>query len=223
MSYAVPIWDHPAVPITGSDQLFPVRRIHCVAKNYAEHAREMGSDPDREKPFFFAKSPHCLVCGEGELQVPYPLASENLHHELELVVAIGEGGSIFGYGVGIDFTRRDLQHLAKTNGRPWDVAKSFTGAAPMAAIQPASKIGHPRKGRIELYVNDELRQQGDLGDMIYNVEEIIDHLNGYDPLLPGDLIFTGTPAGVGAVVIGDRLRGTIAGVGDIALKIVARS
>jgi fumarylpyruvate hydrolase len=217
----------PSVPIAGSADLLPVRRIFCVGRNYAEHAREMGMDPDREPPFFFTKPADAIVPGGGD--VPYPTRTQNLHHEIELVVALARGGRgiavdearacIYGYGVGLDLTRRDLQAESRKQGKPWDTAKAFDHSAPLSAIVPAARIGHPARGRIELRVNGALRQQGDLADMIWNVPEIIAELSTLFELAPGDLIFTGTPAGVGPLVAGDTVLGSIAGVGELQIRV----
>lgn len=213
----------PSVAVSGSAQRFPVRRVYCVGRNYADHAREMGHDPDREPPFFFSKQPDSLIPSGGVF--PYPPATSNVHHEIELVVAIGLGGSnieagnalehVFGYGVGLDMTRRDLQGAAKSKGHPWEVGKAFDSAAPCSDIVPASQIGHPQAGAIWLQINGEERQRGDLSSQIWSVPEVIAHLSRYFRLEAGDLIFTGTPAGVGAVKPGDRLEGFIEGVGKI--------
>lgn len=215
------------VPVEGGGD-WPVRRVYCVGRNYAEHAREMGHNPDAEKPFFFSKPPDALVIGGAD--TPYPPATSDLHHEIELVVAIGRAASniepdaalahVWGYAAGIDLTRRDLQALAKQAGRPWEMAKGFDASGPISAIVPASRIGHPDKGRIELRVNGELRQEGDIADMTWDVPHLIAELSGLVTLKQGDLIFTGTPAGVSAVMRGDRLEGTIAGVARIATTIV---
>lgn len=216
----------PTVVLTGSGDLFPVRRVFCVGRNYAEHAREMGSNPDREPPFFFAKPADAVVSGPS---VPYPPATANLHHEVELVAAIGRGGTnipvdaaldhVWGYTVGLDLTRRDLQDIAKKGGRPWDMAKGFDASGPVGVLQPAATIGHPGKGAITLDVNGQRRQTGDLADMIWSVAEVVAHLSGLVALAPGDLIFTGTPAGVGAVVRGDRLEARIDGVGVLSVTL----
>jgi fumarylpyruvate hydrolase len=212
------------VPVAGADAgFFPVRRIFCVGRNYAEHAREMGHDPSREPPFFFTKPADALVISGAE--TPYPPATNDLHHEIELVVAIGKEAAaidaataldhVWGYAAGIDLTRRDIQAEAKKAGRPWDMAKGFDASAPIGDLAPVSSVGHPSSGRIELTVNGTTRQLGDIGDMIWSVPEAIAYLSGLVTLMPGDLIFTGTPAGVGAIVRGDRLEGSIAGVGSV--------
>ena len=206
---------------------FPVRRIFCVGRNYAEHAREMGTDPDREPPFFFMKSADTVVASGSEIK--YPTRTENLHHEVELVIAMGSGGSdisgaeasdhIFGYAVGVDLTRRDLQQQMKENGRPWDIGKSFDQAAPVGEIQPSWNIGHPRKGKINLSVNGKTRQKADLKDMIWSIDEIIAELSTYYKLGAGDLIFTGTPSGVDALVRGDHVSSTIEGIESLEFSI----
>jgi fumarylpyruvate hydrolase len=216
-----------AVPVAGTDELFPVRRIFCVGRNYAEHAREMGGDPAREPPFFFAKAPDAIGL-DGVF--PYPPASADVHHEVELVVALGAGGrdipaeraldAVFGYAVGLDMTRRDRQAEAKKHGRPWEVGKSFERSAPLGPLAPASRIGHPARGRIYLEVNGEPRQDGDLADLIWSVPETIAILSGLFELGAGDLIMTGTPAGVAAVERGDVMRGGIGGVGEIEVRVV---
>lgn len=220
--------DYPTVPVTGSDERFPVRRIYCIGQNYAAHAREMGTDPEREAPVWFTKVPDSVVPGGG--QVAYPPRTANLHHEIELVVALGAGGRdiaaddaralIFGYAVGIDLTRRDLQNEFKRHGRPWDPAKSFEQAAPVSAIRPASEIGHPDSARIWLAVNGDVRQDSDIADLIWSVPEALAELSTLFTLKPGDLLFTGTPAGVGAVARGDTIEGGIDGVGEIRVDIV---
>ncbi|NUB07247.1 fumarylacetoacetate hydrolase family protein [Azospirillum sp. Vi22] len=226
MAYAVPLWPQPTVPVAGGDP-FPVRRIYCVGRNYAAHAREMGADPDREPPFFFMKPADAIVA-DGTA-IPYPPRTANLHHEIELVVAIGTGGRdipveraldhVYGYGVGLDMTRRDLQNAAKKEGKPWDMGKGFDQSAPCGTLRRAADIGHPDKGSVTLSVNGELRQKGDLADLIWSVSETISYLSGLVELQPGDLIYTGTPEGVGPVVAGDRLEGAVEGVGAIAVTI----
>ena len=202
-----------------------VRRVFCVGRNYAEHAKEMGHD-EREAPFFFAKSAEALTLGPD---VPYPPMTNDLHHEVELVVAIGRDGAdiavdaaqshIAGYAVGIDLTRRDLQAVAKKQARPWALAKSWIGAAPIGPLHAPGDVGHPRTGRIELKVNGQLRQSGDLSDMIWSVDEIVAELSRYDRLLAGDLIMTGTPAGVAALAAGDQVEVAIEGVGQASFVI----
>lgn len=214
---AVPSWSVTTLPIVGGGA-FPVRRVICVGRNYVEHAKEMGHS-GREAPFFFGKVAEAVTDAET---IAYPPATSDLHHEVELVVALGGGGRdiplekatglIWGYAVGVDLTRRDLQAEAKKLGRPWHVAKSWVGAAPTGPIYSAETIGHPRQGEISLEVNGKTRQSGDLSQMIWSVEEIVSHLSGLDELLPGDLIFTGTPAGVSALIAGDQVTATIAGL-----------
>jgi fumarylpyruvate hydrolase len=228
MSYAVPAAPVVTLPVAGSEDSFPVRRIWCVGRNYAAHAREMGSDPDREPPFFFAKPTDAIV--QNGDPIPYPPGTKNLHHEIELVVAIGKAGTaiatenaldhVFGYAVGLDMTRRDLQNSAKDSGRPWEMGKSYDFSAPCSAIEPASKIGHPDKGAIWIKVNGETKQSSDISFLIWNVAETISHLSQLVELHPGDLIYTGTPEGVAAVVAGDVMEGHIDGVGDIKTPVV---
>ena len=218
----------PTVEIAGSDDRFPVRRIFCVGRNYAEHAREMGGAPDREPPFFFSKPADALV--EANADIAMPPRTANLHHEIELVVALGSGGrdiaqdraveTIFGYAVGNDLTRRDLQAEAKAAGRPWDMAKGFDASAVISPIRRADEIGHPAKARIWLTVNGELRQEGDIADMIWPVADIIAELSTYVELKTGDLIYSGTPAGVGRIVAGDLVEGGVEGVGTIANRFI---
>ena len=228
--FAVPAAPRPAVEVADSTLRFPVRRIFCVGRNYAEHAREMGMGSGRTPPFFFTK-PADAVMPSGS-DVPYPSHTMNLHHEIELVVALGGGGRdvsveaalplVFGYAVGNDLTRRDQQGAARDLGRPWDTAKGFDHSAPITPIVPVEKAGQPVAGRIWLEVNGKPRQQGDLSDMIWSVPEVIAELSTWFELFPGDLIFTGTPAGVGPLVPGDRVRGGVDGVGVLEIRIVAR-
>jgi fumarylpyruvate hydrolase len=216
-----------AVPVLGGGQ-FPVRRIFCVGRNYAEHAREMGGDPTREPPFFFTKPADALVTGGADM--PYPPASSDLHFELELVVAIGTGGTdiaeakaldhVWGYAVGLDMTRRDLQGQAKKAGRPWDMAKGFDLSAPIGDLVPVSASGVLAKGALELKVNGAVRQSSYISRMIWSVPETIAYLSGLVRLEPGDLIFTGTPEGVGAAVRGDLLEGHIDGLPPLKTRIV---
>ena len=217
-----------SVSVVGESARYPVRRIYCVGRNYAEHAREMGHDPDRELPFFFQKNPDNLVLDNKDF--PYPTMTSNLHHEIELVVAMGQGGRdiqaanalahVYGYALGIDLTRRDLQNEAKKTGRPWEIGKAFEHSAPMTDITPATKSGHLSKGAIWLKVNGEMRQQSDLTQLIWNIPEIIAHLSAIFELRAGDLIMTGTPAGVAAVKPGDVMEGYCEGVGTIITKVV---
>jgi len=223
--YVIDIGPLPWLPVAGSDQRFPVGRIFCVGRNYAEHAREMGYDPDREPPFFFMKAPSSIV--QNGSTVDYPVGTKDVHHEIEMVVAIGRGGKnipvekalehVWGYGVGLDMTRRDIQGQAKKMGRPWEMSKSFDQSAPCSALRPASEIGHPSKGAIRVKVNGEVKQHGDLSQQIWSVPEQIAYLSGLVTLQPGDLIFSGTPSGVGPVNKGDRLEGHVEGVGDLTI------
>ena len=226
MAYAIPLWAPPSLRVTGTSEQFPVRRIFCVGRNYAEHQKEMGGD-GREQPFFFLKSEHALVVGRGE--VHYPAKTANYHYETELVVALGKGGRridakrandhIFGYTVGLDMTRRDLQQWGKDHGRPWDFGKNFDESAPCGELALAAKVGHPSKGAIWLNVNGKQRQRADLADMIWSVPEQIAYLSDHYSLEPGDVIFTGTPAGVGPVKPGDELHAGIDGVGELKVRI----
>lgn len=225
MKYAIDFPAPPVLPVAESSTVFPVGRIYCVGRNYAEHAREMGHDPEREPPFFFMKPADAIV--QNGATIPYPQRTKDLHHEIEMVVAIGKGGAdipedralehVFGYGVGLDMTRRDLQGEAKKMGRPWEMGKAFDNSAPCTALKPAAMIGHPAKGAIWLKVNGAVKQQGDLAEMIWNVPEMIAYLSQLVTLRPGDLIMSGTPAGVGPVGRGDRLEGQVEGVGDLTV------
>jgi fumarylpyruvate hydrolase len=223
-SYVIPPPPQPVIAVAGKAQAFPVRRIWCVGRNYLEHIREMGQD-EREPPFFFAKPADAVVPDGGT--VPYPPLTKDLHFEIELVVALRAGGRnvateraldlVYGYGVGIDLTRRDLQIASRDVKRPWEIGKAFDASAPCGALRPASEIGHPSKGRIALSVNGKVRQEGDLSQMIWNVPEVIGKLSEMVALAPGDIIMTGTPAGVGATVAGDRLEAEIAGIGKLTI------
>jgi fumarylpyruvate hydrolase len=227
MDYVIPAPPVVALPVEGDERQFPVRRVYCVGRNYAAHAREMGHDPEREPPFFFTKPADALVPGGGT--IPYPPATADLHHEVELVVALGKGGAdiaaaqaldhVFGYAVGIDLTRRDLQGEAKELRRPWDMAKAFDRSAPVSSLRPAARIGHPERNPIRLAVNGEVRQESTLAHHIWSVAETIAHLSGLVELAPGDLIFMGTPEGVAAVGRGDVLDASIEGVGDLRVTI----
>lgn len=215
------------LPVAGDSRFFPVRRVYCVGQNYADHAIEMGGDPTRNPPFFFQKNPDNLL-STGE--VPYPTLTEDVHHEVECVIVLKEGGEnipvetaldhVWGYGIGIDFTRRDIQAIAKKAGRPWEAAKAFEKSAPVSALVPAEKIGHPNNGAIWLKVNGETRQSGNLDQMIWKVPEIIAELSKLFILAPGDVIFTGTPAGVSAVKKGDKVECGIDGLGTLSVTIV---
>jgi fumarylpyruvate hydrolase len=230
----IPMWEAPSVPVDGTDARFPVRHVYCVGRNYAEHAKEMGGDATKEPPFFFMKAADAVAPFlPGEVgSVAYPLATKNYHHEVEMVVAIGKGGlripadraheHVYGYAVGLDMTRRDLQDLAKQSRRPWDTGKSFAQAAPIGVIVPASRGGHRTRGAITLDVNGTRRQTGDLGDMIWDTAHMIAFLSRMAEIMPGDLIYTGTPAGVGAVVEGDRLDARVEGLPPLSIRIGAQ-
>ena len=233
MSFVFPPPQNAALPVAGTESRFPVRRVFCVGRNYADHAREMGAldqAEGREPPFFFMKPGDAVVSGEGELSVAYPPLTKNLHHEVEMVVALKAGGAnlavdaakslIFGYAVGLDLTRRDLQAKAKEKGQPWDMGKGFDQSAVVSVIQPVAVCGHPDHGRIWLSVNGEIRQDGDLSAMMWKVADIIANLSTLVRLEAGDLIYTGTPAGVGPLVPGDALEGGVDGVGSLRLRIV---
>jgi fumarylpyruvate hydrolase len=227
MDYVIPAPPVVALPVEGDARRFPVRRVFCVGRNYAAHAREMGHDPEREPPFFFTKPADALVPGGGT--IPYPPATSDVHHEIELVVALGKGGAdipaaqaldhVFGYAVGIDLTRRDLQAEAKELRRPWDMAKAFDRSAPVSPLRPAARIGHPESNPIRLEVNGEVRQSSTLAHHIWSVAETIAYLSGLVELAPGDLIFMGTPEGVGAVQRGDRMQGHIDEVGGLTVTL----
>lgn len=228
MGYVIAPPPVPTLPVVGSSDLFPVRRIYCIGRNYAEHAIEMGHDPTKEPPFFFQKNPDNILL-EGS-DFPYPPKSKDVHFEIELVVALKSGGSnipveraldhVYGYAIGLDMTRRDLQGEAKKLGRPWEIGKAFEHSAPCGPIHPVSAVGHPSAGAIWLEVNGEMRQKGDVNQMIWKVPEMISYLSDYFTLAPGDLIMSGTPAGVGGVKAGDALKGHVDGVGDFHVKVV---
>ena len=230
MNFVFPPAAQASVAVAGSDSRFPVRRIFCVGRNYAAHAIEMGKDPTREAPFFFSK-PADAVVADGEV-VTYPPQTENFHYEAELVVAIGRAGNsislanaldhVWGYAVGNDLTRRDLQHQAKEMGRPWDSAKGFDHSAVIGPVQPVAKVGHISTGRIALKLNGETRQEADIADMIWSVPEVISILSQSVALQAGDLIMTGTPAGVGLMVPGDICEVSVEGMGEITTKIGPR-
>ncbi|THD06919.1 fumarylacetoacetate hydrolase family protein [Rhodanobacter lindaniclasticus] len=228
MPYVLPPPTQPSLPIIGSEARFPIRRVFCIGRNYAEHAREMGATVDKAAPMFFCK-PVDAVVADG-VDVPYPTATADLHHEVEMVVALGAGGReldpaaaaalVWGYGVGLDLTRRDLQAQAKAKGHPWDVAKAFDHSAPVSALRPAAQAHVDADTVLRLHVNGELRQQASLGDMIHDVPHIIAALSQLFELQPGDLIFTGTPAGVAALQRGDRFHAELAGVAELAGRII---
>jgi fumarylpyruvate hydrolase len=227
LATVIPAPETVMLPVEGLAERFPVRRIYCVGRNYADHAIEMGHDPSREPPFFFQKNANNMYAGET---FPYPPLSSNVHYEVELVMALSGGGSdistgdalakVYGYGVGIDFTRRDVQDLAKKMSRPWEAAKAFEKSAPVSALLPASKIGHPQEGAVWLEVNGERKQSGNLNQMIWKLPEIIAELSKLFELAPGDVIMTGTPAGVGPVVRGDQVTCGIDHVGTLSLTVV---
>jgi fumarylpyruvate hydrolase len=232
MAYVIPVPQVPALPVAGSGDLFPVRRVYCVGRNFAAHAREMGHDPTREPPFFFMKPADALQpVPEGETaEHPYPPKTGNYHFEAEMVVALASGGRdipveraldhVFGYGIGLDMTRRDLQDEAKQLRRPWELGKAADRSGPFGPLHPASRIGHPAGGAISLAVDGAVRQQADLSDMIWSVAEQIAYLSSYFELFPGDVIFSGTPEGVGAVARGQTMTASIAGLGEIRLRVV---
>jgi fumarylpyruvate hydrolase len=229
-AYVLPLPPATAVPVAGSGLLFPVRRVYCVGRNYAAHAREMGFS-DREPPFFFCKPTDAIVpVREGTTtEIPYPARTTDFQHEIELVVAIGRHGSgipvrdaldhVFGYAVGLDMTRRDLQIRMREQGRPWEIGKSFDGSALLGELRPAATIGHPERGRIRLDVDGRTRQDSDIDQLIWNAAETIAHLSGWFELHPGDLIYTGTPAGVGPVQAGQTMIGAIEGLGELRVHV----
>lgn len=228
MTYIIPPPHVSSLPIIGSDQRFPIRRVFCIGRNYAEHAREMGSSVDTSAPMFFCKPADAVVSDGAD--VPYPQATSDLHHEVEMVIALGQGGRdlvaeqtealIWGYGVGLDLTRRDLQAKAKAKGHPWDTAKAFDGSAPVSALCPASHARPHAETRLALTVNGELRQQTTLADMVHGVPEILIALSGLFELKPGDLIFTGTPAGVAAMQRGDCFHASLDGIAELHGRII---
>jgi fumarylpyruvate hydrolase len=223
----IPLPAPTLLPVDGTTATFPVRRVYCVGRNYADHAIEMGHDPSREPPFFFQKNPDNLLTGQD---FPYPPLSSDVHHEVELVIALKYGGAnipidaalacIYGYGVGIDFTRRDLQGEAKKAGRPWEIGKAFEHSAPVSSLVPAERLGHPDRGAIWLELNGTRAQTGDLAQMIWKIPEIIAELSKLFTLSAGDVIMTGTPAGVGAVNKGDRITCGVDGVATLSLSVV---
>ena len=216
------------LPIRGSNERFPVNRVFCVGRNYADHAREMGHDPDREPPFFFMKPSSAITADGAAFQ--YPSMSNDVHHEVELVVALASGGAnvtpeqanalIYGYAVGLDMTRRDLQMKMREMGRPWEIGKAFDASAPIGPLHPASQIGHPSKAGLWLQVNGTDKQRSDIDKLIWSVPETISYLSRFFELQPGDLIMTGTPEGVGPVVVGERMTGGVEGLGEIQVDIV---
>jgi fumarylpyruvate hydrolase len=226
MKYAIPVPAVTTVAVTNGES-FPVRRIYCVGRNYAAHTREMGHDPNREPPFFFMKPADAIVPSGST--IAYPSQTEDYHHEIEMVVALKGGGRdvpvenalelVYGYAVGLDMTLRDMQSVAKKMQRPWDMSKGFDQSAPCSAISPVSEVGHPSKGTIWLKVNDETRQTGDLSDLIWNVAETISALSRLVELAPGDLIYSGTPEGVGPVKKGETMLGHVDGLSDLTITI----
>ena len=231
MKFAVESPPLRTLTVVGRDERFPVNRVFCVGRNYAAHAREMGKDPDREAPFFFMKPAAAVVDATRPARVPYPPKTKNYHHEIELVVAIGKGGRdiaiasaldhVYGYAVGLDMTRRDLQLEARDKGRPWEFGKSFAQSAPVGPLHRAQDIGHPSTAAITLTVNGQPRQSSDIAKLIWSVAECIAYLSEYEVLEPGDIVMTGTPEGANAVVAGDTMRGAIAGLGEIEVTVDA--
>ena len=230
MKYAIPVAPPHTLAIANSEEVFPVNRVYCVGRNYAAHAREMGADPDREPPFFFMKPASAVVqAGESEISIPYPPMTNNFHHEIELVVVLDKGGKnistadalnhVYGYAVGLDMTRRDLQSEAKNKGRPWEFGKSFSHSAPIGPIHTVEQIGHVSQAVISLSVNEQPRQLSDISNMIWSVAESISFLSQYETLAPGDVIMTGTPEGVAAVKPGDVMRGHIDQLGSILVRV----
>ena len=223
-SFVIPALPQASIPVTGESKSFPVRRIWCVGRNYLEHIREMGND-ERAPPFFFAK--HADMIEPDGATIPYPPLTKDLHHEVELIVAMKSGGlnipadkaldHVYGYAVGIDLTRRDLQIASRNIKRPWEIGKAFDASAPCGPLRPASETGHPAKGRITLKCNGELRQDGDLSQMIWNVPEVIEKLSEMVALAAGDIIMTGTPSGVAATVAGDKLECEVEGIGKLTV------
>jgi len=228
MSYVIDAPRVASLPVTGTDARFPIRRIFCIGRNYADHAKEMGATADRSQPVFFLKPADAIVADGGD--VAYPQATSDLHHEVEMIVALTSGGRdiavehaldhVFGYGVGLDLTRRDLQAIAKAKSLPWDSAKAFDHSAPASALRRAADIGHPRSARLTLTVNDAVRQKADIADMVFTVPEIIHELSRLWELMPGDLIYTGTPAGVAALARGDAFRAELDGIALLEGRIV---
>lgn len=225
-NFAIPLWETPSIPVVDGDP-FPVHRIFCVGRNYAAHAREMGHDPDRDPPFFFTKPANAIVA--NNTTTPYPDETQDMHPEIEMVVALKSGGyqiaedraldTVFGYCVGLDMTRRDMQSGFKDMGRPWDMAKGFDRSAPMSEIHTAESVGHISSGSVTLAVNGDVRQEGDVDQLVWNIPETISFLSSLITLCPGDLIMTGTPSGVSAVVKGDHLIGHVDGLTDLDIRI----
>jgi fumarylpyruvate hydrolase len=228
MTFAIAAPFVPSLPVADDDMRFPVRRIYCIGRNYAEHAKEMGASVEPGRPMFFMKPADAIVADDGD--IAYPPATADLHHEVEMIVALARGGHaiaredaldcVFGYGVGLDLTRRDLQAAAKAKGHPWDAAKGFDDSAPASALHRVADVGHPRRARLSLEVNGELRQQADIAEMVFDVAAIIHELSLLWTLAPGDLIFTGTPAGVAALQRGDHVHARLEGVAELHGRIV---
>ncbi|MGA9916803.1 MAG: fumarylacetoacetate hydrolase family protein [Paraburkholderia sp.] len=222
-----------SLTVQRSEKRFPVNRIFCVGRNYAAHAREMGKDPDRDPPFFFMKPASAIVDAAAPVSVPYPSMTSNYQYEIELVIAIGKGGfeipanealdHVFGYAVGLDMTRRDLQLAARDAGRPWEFGKSFSESAPIGAVHPVAETGHVKSAAIELTVNGAAKQASDVAKLIWSTAECIAHLSRYEPLRPGDVIMTGTPEGVGPVVVGDVMRGRIDGLSEVTVTVIQQT
>lgn len=232
MSYVVNPPEVIAVPVHGSSDTFPVRRVYCVGRNYAAHAREMGFDPDREPPFFFCKPADAVrpIAEGATLEVPYPAETSNYHYEIELVAAIAKGGSdidrkdaldhVWGYAVGLDMTRRDLQMKMREAGRPWEIGKAFDDSAPIGPLFKVEQVGHLDKAGIKLEVNGQTKQSSSIDNLIWSVAETVSYLSRFFKLEPGDLIFTGTPEGVGPVIAGDVMVGSVEGLGTLSVKVV---
>jgi len=225
--YVIAEPDVPALPVAGESGRFPVRRVYCIGRNYAAHAVEMGHDPDKEPPFFFQKNPDNL---DPSGEFPYPPHTSDVHHEAEMAVFLKSGGMniplesaldhVYGYGLSLDMTRRDLQGEMKKMGRPWEIGKAFERSAPVGPVHPVSEVGHPSEGRVALEVNGELKQEGDLNQMIWKVPEMISFLSEHFELAGGDVILSGTPSGVGPVQKGDEMRLTIEGLGELTVRVV---
>ncbi len=223
--YVIPAPEVATIPVSGGGE-FPVRRVYCIGRNYAAHSIEMGDDPDRDPPFFFQKNPNNL---DASGEFPYPAKSDDVHFEIEMAVALKTGGTnipvdtaldhVYGYAPCLDMTRRDLQSAAKKKGRPWEIGKAFERSGPIGPLQTVEEVGHPDQGRVELLVNGEVRQEGDLNQMIWKVPEMISYLSDYFELAPGDVIMSGTPAGVGPIVKGDTMVVNIAGINSLTVKV----
>ena len=227
VEYVIDVPEVASFPVAGSEAVFPVRRVYCIGRNYAAHAIEMGHDPDREPPFFFQKNPNNL---DASGEFPYPPHCSDVHHEVEMLVALKSGGinipldqaldHVYGYGLSLDMTRRDLQGAQKKLGRPWEIGKAFERSGPCGPLHPVSEVGHLDQGRVELKVNEKVRQKGDLNQMIWKVPEMISYLSEYFELAAGDVIMSGTPAGVGPVVRGDVMEMSVEGLGSVTIKVV---